>query len=201
MLGWLGLVILFVMQIHLGTHNTLHFYNILDRPQSQLDSYLRISQPSWIGYNISCFTSCTFYVIFFGNLTYGNPILIYDCGQFLERCCRASSRSLTSCQQSPKTLDAYMKSRKQLKSPNIMCKYFYLRAVRKLAWLMECLYSEDQIQLSRRKLAVGTSGCLPNYYFNIYESQDAFCLWDFDSAHCYCASTSTGFRSLARLDS
>ena len=50
MLGWLGLVILFVMQIHLGTHNTLHFYNMLDRPQSQLDSYLRISQPSWIGY-------------------------------------------------------------------------------------------------------------------------------------------------------
>ena len=102
---------------------------------------------------------------FFGNLTYGNPIPIYDCGQFLERCCQASSRSLTSCQQSPKTLDAYMKSRKQLKSPNIMCKYFYLRAVRKLAWLMECLYSEDQIQLYRRKLAVVW---LPEHYFNIW---------------------------------
>ena len=63
----------------------------------------------------------------------------------------------------------HMRSRKQLKSSNIMyykvhLKYFY----RNLAWLMECLYSEDQIQLSRKKLAVGTSGWLPEHNFNIW---------------------------------
>ena len=76
---------------------------------------------------------------------------------------------------SAKTLDAY-EEQEAIEIVEHHVSIFYLKAVQKLACLMECLYSEDQIQLSRRKLAVGTSGCLPNYYFNIYESQDAFCL-------------------------
>ena len=58
---------------------------------------------------------------------------------------------------SAKTLDAY-DEQEAIEIAKHHVSIFYLEAVRKLAGLMECLYSEDQIQLSWRKLAVGTSG-------------------------------------------
>ena len=79
------------------------------------------------------------------------------------------------------------------------CKYFLSESGSEACMLDE-MFVFDQIQLSWRKLAVGTSGWLPEHYFNIWIPRCVLFVI-FCYAHRDCDSTSTGFCSLARLDS